>query len=472
MRRRIAALLAVMSLLAACSGGTDSPADDLATDSPDDGPASEAGPEETEAPAEDAAVVQARAQLTWVLSLLEDPSVLDAATYESRFDATFRDAVPFEQFVATSEQLAAAGPFTVTSVTPGPVGITAEVLAADGTALAVQLTTTADGTIDGLLFQPAEVPTLEDPPTMLEEVPDRLRAVGATAGFVAATVTGVEGTEATVEVLAGAEEDQPVPIGSAFKLYVLQAVAEAVSAGTLAWEDPLTITAEVKSLPSGILQDRQDGSTVTVQEAAELMIAISDNTATDLLLRAVGREAVEQAQHGHHDPALNVPFLTTRELFALKVADPALQDRYLAADTAERRTILDDLAGVDLDAIPVEAFLGDPVRPDELEWFAAPTDLVRILAILLEGARTDPALAPVEAILTANPGLPDAEGRWRTIAFKGGSEPGLITMAWLVEGADGTWQGVAGSVVDPAVAFDPGEAILLLGAARDLLPGG
>ena len=76
--------------------------------------------------------MQARAQLTWVLSLLEDPSVLDAATYESRFDATFRDAVPFEQFVATSEQLAAAGPFTVTSVTPGPVGITAEVLAADG----------------------------------------------------------------------------------------------------------------------------------------------------------------------------------------------------------------------------------------------------------------------------------------------------------------------------------------------------
>jgi len=56
-------------------------------------------------------------------------------------------------------------------------------------------------------------------------------------------------------------------------------------------------------------------------ELANRMISISDNTATDHLLLTVGREAVEsiQAAMGHSAPGLNAPFITTRELFVLKV---------------------------------------------------------------------------------------------------------------------------------------------------------
>ena len=50
----------------------------------------------------------------------------------------------------------------------------------------------------------------------------------------------------------------------------------------------MTLTDDVKSLQSGELRYQPDGTTVSVQDAATKMISISDNTAPDLLARAVG----------------------------------------------------------------------------------------------------------------------------------------------------------------------------------------
>ena len=80
-----------------------------------------------------------------------------------------------------------------------------------------------------------------------------------------------------------------------------------------------------------------------LRELAERMITVSDNTATDHLMALVGREAVEQIQTimGHSQPAVNVPFLTGRELTVLKYSgDAALAESYIAAGAAERRAIL------------------------------------------------------------------------------------------------------------------------------------
>ena len=65
------------------------------------------------------------------------------------------------------------------------------------------------------------------------------------------------------------------------------------------------------------------------------MISVSDNTATDMLINLVGRSAVEAAltATGMASPALDRPFLTTREIFILKLDQwPALAKRYIAAD--------------------------------------------------------------------------------------------------------------------------------------------
>src|SRR5690606_39753601 len=44
------------------------------------------------------------------------------------------------------------------------------------------------------------------------------------------------------------------------------------------------------SLPTGILQEWPVGTPMTIQSLATLMISISDNTATDVLLRVAGRD--------------------------------------------------------------------------------------------------------------------------------------------------------------------------------------
>ncbi|WP_316310806.1 serine hydrolase, partial [Clavibacter michiganensis] len=74
-----------------------------------------------------------------------------------------------------------------------------------------------------------------------------------------------------------------------------EAPARAAAEGRLAWHDPLPVPADVRGLPSGERQNAPPGTVVGVRDTAEKMIAISDNTATDMLIQAVGREAVEAA---------------------------------------------------------------------------------------------------------------------------------------------------------------------------------
>jgi beta-lactamase class A len=73
-------------------------------------------------------------------------------------------------------------------------------------------------------------------------------------------------------------------------------------------------------VPSGGLQDEAAGTGFELSLCAECMISISDNTTTNHLIQTLDQRNVEEAiaAAGHSDPALNFPFLMTRELFLLK----------------------------------------------------------------------------------------------------------------------------------------------------------
>jgi len=58
-------------------------------------------------------------------------------------------------------------------------------------------------------------------------------------------------------------------------------VAATVGDGTISWDTPVTIDDALDSLPSGDTQDLEPGAERTVRELAEVMISVSDNTATD-----------------------------------------------------------------------------------------------------------------------------------------------------------------------------------------------
>ncbi len=97
------------------------------------------------------------------------------------------------------------------------------------------------------------------------------------------------------EDLLKINSDEGLAIGSEFKLYILKSLAEDISAGLKKWNDKIQIQENLKSLPSGILQDAPIGSELSLIETAGLMISRSDNTATDHLHALLGHEKIESS---------------------------------------------------------------------------------------------------------------------------------------------------------------------------------
>ncbi len=394
--------------------------------------------------------------IEWFLAVLNGAAV-DEDEYTARFDDAFRTLVPYAAFLSPVAQL--PGPWTAIAIDRNETGTEAQVLIENqeglrlNVALAVGLDPT--GRLGGLLLTPAE---LEDPPDSLDDLKAQWDALAPSAALLIADVTdGTCPADASPEVL---------PVGSAFKLWVLGALAEAIEAGIVGWDDPIIVRDDLKSLPSGILQEEEPGTELTVREMATLMIAISDNTATDHLIDLVGRDAVEAAMAlmGHSSPEANRPFLTTREAFQLKIAgDDAIRAAYKEGDEAERRAILDgltvDLSSVDVSQVPFGVF-----DPGTIEWFASVGDLCRAL-VWLRDAAMEPDLAPLRDVLGENPGINVDRTTWPWLGFKGGSEPGVLSLSWIAERADGAVYVVSGILFNEAGGTDQITPALLLGHA-------
>ena len=321
-----------------------------------------------------------------------------------------------------------------------------------------------DQLIETLLLQPAP-PQIEGPPlSSFDDLVGRLEVYGRTSVYVADVGTGTCQPEFT-------HNDVVRPIGSAFKLYVLGALADPIARGDLAWDDLMMIQDDLKSLPSGTFQTRPEGSEATILEFAEAMIAVSDNTATDHLIDLVGRPQVEQmlAEYGNPDASLSIPFLTTREFFALKLGVPAsVAEAYVAADEAGRRELL---AGeiADTTVTVSDAITWDePYLIDEIEWFATPTSLCRALVGLVEQANV-PDLAEFRDILSLNPGVPFDPGTWSYVGYKGGSEPGVLALAWYLESVDGEAYVYVVNVTNPDAVLPEADIAVLAGSAFDLI---
>lgn len=81
--------------------------------------------------------------------------------------------------------------------------------------------------------------------------------------------------------------DEVFPTASLIKVAVLVEVYMQELEGRLSLDERLTLTEEDKVPGSGILSKMQAGLSLTVRDAATLMMVLSDNTATNLLLDRV-----------------------------------------------------------------------------------------------------------------------------------------------------------------------------------------
>ena len=269
------------------------------------------------------------------------------------------------------------------------------------------------------------------------------------------------------EVVAGREPDRALGLGSTFKLWILGTLARDVEEGRHRWDEVARLEKRDRSLPSGLLQDWPEGAPVTLHTLAALMISRSDNTATDTLLRALGRERVEEtmSRMGVAAAARNRPFLSTAELFALKGV--MARDRsaaFAAMDETARRKALAEVAAADLTKF---TDWSAPYELGRLEWFASASDLCRTLDWLRKAAARKGG-EPLLGVLSINPGLPQ-DGQFAYHGFKGGSEPGVVSHAHLVRTKDGAWWALAAVWNDAAKPVESPKLHGLLERAFDLV---
>ncbi|MEP7340548.1 MAG: serine hydrolase [Acidobacteriota bacterium] len=86
--------------------------------------------------------------------------------------------------------------------------------------------------------------------------------------------------------------DRPFPMASAYKIPILVEVFRQAEAKKFSLDDRVELTAEDRTLGSGILTLMSSGLKPTIKDLATLMIILSDNQATDILLNKVGAENV------------------------------------------------------------------------------------------------------------------------------------------------------------------------------------
>lgn len=323
-------------------------------------------------------------------ALIEAP---DSA--QKRVSGRFAATVPNAQLKAILRDLHDSfGP--VTAVTEDGAGYLIRTETAE---IPADITLDSQGLITSLFFHP--------PRPLFAGIDDALAALAAQPGTVSYLIE-IDGAPQYEQ-----QAEMPLAVGSAFKLAILKVLLADIEDETRTWNDVATLTAADKSLPTGRLQTFPDGAPFTLHTLAAFMIADSDNTATDMLMRVLGRDRVAEAL------GLETA-LSTRDFFVLK-ANPALAESYRAAPTAQKKALLADIAARPL---PTVEDIDGPMI-EAIEWHVPATRL----CALATGVRT-------ADVFTLNPG-PVRKSEWQSVAYKGGSEQGVLNLTAALDGMDG-----------------------------------
>ena len=316
-----------------------------------------------------AATVRAETPEAVLGSLLSEPARAD------QFTEPFLDAVPLLRIRALLAGLQAEIG-EVERIRPDGDGYLVETATHR---VAVQVTLAPSGRVAGLFYHP--------PVRLAVSLSEALSSLGALPGAVAYRI------ERDGVTLAEAGKTGPVPVGSAFKIGVFDALL--ATGRDLA--EVVVLSERHKSLPSGRLQNLPAGAPITLYVAAAAMIAESDNTATDLLLGEVGREAAAAFEQAR--------LISTRDYFVME-GDPDLrrlfgEDPEAALAQARNR--------------PLPETLSLSVTHSEgTGWHIPLADLCASMGRVAD-----------HEIMQINPG-PVATSDWAQVAYKGGSLPGVL----------------------------------------------
>ncbi len=385
-------------------------------------------------------------QLEWIIQqLAEDDTSI--AEINARFDPElWLSQISAEQtrdFIAAIRNdfpdgfisdLIALSPIRATAVVDSPS-------APPGTVGFLTLRTRFSGnqTIIQFGFQPfsGEVQFIEDQNLTLTQAADKFQTLGADSSLYIGRIGSDNQCSSVIE----RDPNSLRATASVFKLWVLGAVANGFNIGNLMQDDLVELVAS-ELASGGDINLEPLGTQFTVTELATLMMANSDNTATDLLHELVGRDAVGDIvnAYGVAQPAVLTPFLNISEQFHLFFSF-SLNDAlsYLNGSESFQQQFLSNQIEPLGPYVPGTGGFNNESLLTAGSWRATALDICRTFASLRNLANGSDALSVVNLALGSQAAQPNVRNAWDRVWYKGGSlasgSTGLhvLTNVWMLE---------------------------------------
>jgi hypothetical protein len=177
-------------------------------------------------------------QAQWLIDAVTHTPISDADA-QAHFDATFLGLVSPAQLNQTFAGVRTVDVEKIATSQPSSIVFNAHISTASAPQeMQVTLTVDSQGLISGLHFGSAAPPPAPPPaPTSWSGVDDQVKSVAPQVRFLAAKLDNGNGMP-----IHAIDADTPAPLGSSFKLYVLDALANAIKSGKVTWDQQLTIT--------------------------------------------------------------------------------------------------------------------------------------------------------------------------------------------------------------------------------------
>ncbi|MER6584083.1 serine hydrolase [Nonomuraea sp. NPDC001023] len=251
------------------------------------------------------------------------------------------------------------------------------------------------------------------------------------------------------EAEIGLDPDAPVVLASVFKLPILLEYARQAAAGEVDRTERLTVTAADKDGGVGTSGCADDVS-LTLRDLAHFMMSMSDNAATDVLLRRVGLDRVNA---------------TLAELGLGRT-------RLIGGCATLFESVVEELGTIDVAGIPEERIRALAVRDPERTTAGTPREITTLLGLVWrDQAGPAEACAEVRDIMSRqiwphrlSSGFPD-EVR---VSAKTGTLWGVRNEAGVVEYPDGGRYAVAVFLHGDNLAFRIPAADAAIGEAARL----
>jgi beta-lactamase class A len=167
----------------------------------------------------------------------------------------------------------------------------------------------------------------------------------------------------------GLREDERFQLASVFKIPVLLTLNKQIALGRISLDDRINFTERMKTFGSGLMSSMKPGLNISVQDLQLLMMARSDNTATDILYHMVTPEAIAAYMSELGLRATTIDYDTRQLILA-----------YLGLDPGKPLTV------AELGALP-ESVWADPARAAAAKAFGTSvhnTSTPREIGLLLE----------------------------------------------------------------------------------------